>query len=80
MKFTGSGTESTLLAIRVARSFTAGSTVLKLEGHFHGWHDYLLKGEKPPFEASSSPRHPAGSDGHRRGACRPTTSECSRSV
>src|ERR671917_1811853 len=58
VKFTGSGTESTLLAIRVARSFTGLSTVLKLEGHFHGWHDYLLKGERPPFEASSSPGIP----------------------
>jgi glutamate-1-semialdehyde 2,1-aminomutase len=58
VKFTGSGTESTLLAIRVARSFTGRSTVLKLEGHFHGWHDYLLKGERPPFESSSSPGIP----------------------
>ena len=58
VKFTGSGTESTLLAIRVARPFTSRSTVLKLEGHFHGWHDYLLKGERPPFEASSSPGIP----------------------
>ncbi len=58
VKFTGSGTESTLLAIRVARSFTGRPTVLKLEGHFHGWHDYLLKGERPPFEASSSPGIP----------------------
>jgi glutamate-1-semialdehyde 2,1-aminomutase len=58
VKFTGSGTESTLLAIRVARSFTQKPTVVKLEGHFHGWHDYLLKGEKPPFESSSSPGIP----------------------
>ena len=48
-------TEATLLAIRVARSFTGRPTVLKFEGHFHGWHDYLLKGEKPPFEATSVP-------------------------
>jgi glutamate-1-semialdehyde 2,1-aminomutase len=58
VKFTGSGTESTLLAIRVARSFTQRPTVVKLEGHFHGWHDYLLKGERPPFEATSSPGIP----------------------
>ena len=58
VKFTGSGTESTLLAIRVARSFTGRPTIVKLEGHFHGWHDYLLKGEKPPFESTSSPGIP----------------------
>lgn len=58
VKFTGSGTEATLLAIRVARSFTGRSTVVKLEGHFHGWHDYLLKGERPPFEAGAQPGIP----------------------
>jgi glutamate-1-semialdehyde 2,1-aminomutase len=58
VKFTGSGTESTLLAIRVARSFTQRPAIVKLEGHFHGWNDYLLKGEKPPFENSSSPGIP----------------------
>jgi glutamate-1-semialdehyde 2,1-aminomutase len=58
VKFTGSGTESTLLAIRVARSFTQRPTIVKLEGHFHGWQDYLLKGEKPPFESPSSPGIP----------------------
>ena len=59
VKFTGSGTESTLLAIRIARSFTGRSTIVKLEGHFHGWHDYLLKGEKPPFESTGSPGIPS---------------------
>ena len=44
VKFTGSGTESTLLAIRIARSFARKPTIVKLEGHFHGWHDYLLEG------------------------------------
>jgi glutamate-1-semialdehyde 2,1-aminomutase len=28
---------------------------VKFEGHFHGWQDYALKGEKPPFEATTSP-------------------------
>ncbi len=58
VKFTGSGTEATLLAIRVARSFTNRPTIVKLEGHFHGWHDYLLKGERPPFESTASPGIP----------------------
>lgn len=50
VKMTGSGTESTLLAMRIARSFTGNRTILKFEGHFHGWNDYALKGEKPPFD------------------------------
>lgn len=50
VRFTASGTESTLLAMRVARGFSSKKIILKLEGHFHGWQDYALKGEKPPFE------------------------------
>jgi glutamate-1-semialdehyde 2,1-aminomutase len=59
VRFTSSGTESTMLAIRLARAFQGKSKVLKLEGHFHGWHDYLIKGEKPPFDAPSLPGVPA---------------------
>lgn len=51
VRFTMSGTEANLLAMRIARAYTGRSSVLKFEGHFHGWSDYLAKGEKPPFEA-----------------------------
>lgn len=59
VKFTSSGTEATLLAMRLARAATGKSTILKFEGHFHGWNDYAVKGEKPPFDAASSPGIPA---------------------
>jgi len=59
VRFTLSGTEATLLALRLARAATGRSTILKFEGHFHGWNDYLLKGEKPPFDAAASPGIPA---------------------
>lgn len=39
VRFTSSGTEATLLALRLARAFTGRSLVAKLDGHFHGWHD-----------------------------------------
>ena len=58
VRFTASGTESTLLAMRVARGFTGKTTILKFEGHFHGWQDYALKGEKPPFESTTVPGIP----------------------
>jgi glutamate-1-semialdehyde 2,1-aminomutase len=58
VRFTASGTESTLLAIRLARAHTGKTTILKFEGHFHGWHDYLLKGEKVPFDSTSFPGIP----------------------
>jgi glutamate-1-semialdehyde 2,1-aminomutase len=58
VRFTASGTESTLLAMRVARGYTERDTILKFEGHFHGWQDYALKGEKPPFESTTVPGVP----------------------
>lgn len=41
VRFTGSGTESTLLALRLARGHTGKTKVVKFREHFHGWHDYL---------------------------------------
>jgi glutamate-1-semialdehyde 2,1-aminomutase len=58
VKFTSSGTEATMLAIRTARAFTGRDKILKFEGHFHGWHDYAVAGEKVPFSASSAPGIP----------------------
>ncbi|HWV23628.1 MAG TPA: aminotransferase class III-fold pyridoxal phosphate-dependent enzyme, partial [Thermomicrobiales bacterium] len=58
VRFTASGTESTLLAMRVARGYTGKKIILKFEGHFHGWQDYALKGEKPPFEKTTVPGIP----------------------
>ena len=40
VRFTSSGTESTLLAMRLARAFTGKTKVVKFREHFHGWHDY----------------------------------------
>lgn len=59
VRFTASGTEATLLAMRVARGYTEKTTILKFEGHFHGWQDYALKGEKPPFENVNVPGIPS---------------------
>ena len=59
VRFTASGTESTLLAMRIARGYTEKDTILKFEGHFHGWQDYALKGEKPPFESTTVPGVPS---------------------
>jgi len=37
-----SGTEATYLAQRLARAVTGRVKLLKFQGCFHGWHDYLL--------------------------------------
>ena len=47
VRFTGSGTESTMLALRLGRAYSGKDKVLRIDGHFHGWHDMLLKGSKP---------------------------------
>jgi glutamate-1-semialdehyde 2,1-aminomutase len=45
--YTGSGTEATFFALRMARAFTGRSKVLKFEGAWHGMHDYALYGTVP---------------------------------
>lgn len=44
VRFTNSGTEATLLALRVARAYTGRPVVLRIDGHYHGWHDEALAG------------------------------------
>ena len=39
VRFTSSGTEATMMAIRLARAHTGRSTLLRFALHFHGWHD-----------------------------------------
>ena len=41
VRFTASGTEATLLALRLARAYTGRRKVVKFREHFHGWHDYV---------------------------------------
>ena len=44
VRFHSSGTEATLMALRMCRAYTGKSKVVKFEGHFHGWHDYAVAG------------------------------------
>jgi glutamate-1-semialdehyde 2,1-aminomutase len=51
VRFTASGTEATLMALRLSRLFTGRPRVLKFAGHFHGWHDAVAPGsDAPHFE------------------------------
>jgi glutamate-1-semialdehyde 2,1-aminomutase len=40
VRFTNSGTEATMHAIRAARAFTGREKIAKFEGSYHGTHDY----------------------------------------
>jgi glutamate-1-semialdehyde 2,1-aminomutase len=42
VRLTGSGTESTYLALRLARAYTGKKKIVKFWEHFHGWHDYVV--------------------------------------
>jgi glutamate-1-semialdehyde 2,1-aminomutase len=51
VRFTNSGTEATMLALRLARAHTGRTKFLKFEGHYHGWYDaYCLNGHSHPPE------------------------------
>jgi glutamate-1-semialdehyde 2,1-aminomutase len=44
LRFTASGTEATMLAVRLARAYTGRPTVVRFQAHFHGWNDALTHG------------------------------------
>lgn len=56
--YTCAGTEATFHAVRVARAFTRRDRVLKFEGAYHGWHDYVNQSVKPPLDLAGNPRRP----------------------
>jgi glutamate-1-semialdehyde 2,1-aminomutase len=58
VRFTGSGTEATLMALRLARIFTGRPKFLKFAGHFHGWHDAVSVGSDPPYDTLAVPGVP----------------------
>lgn len=55
IRFTSSGTEATLLAVRLARAFTGREVLLRLAGHFHGWNDHMTSGYTSHFDATPTP-------------------------
>ena len=54
VKFTSSGTEATLMAMRLARAYTGKTKIIKFYGHFHGWHDYATVAHQPPYDVPVS--------------------------
>ncbi|MCH8279944.1 MAG: aminotransferase class III-fold pyridoxal phosphate-dependent enzyme [Chloroflexi bacterium] len=48
VRFHSSGTEATLMAMRLARAYTGKNKIIKMQDHFHGWHDYAMAGSDRP--------------------------------
>jgi glutamate-1-semialdehyde 2,1-aminomutase len=54
IRFTNSGTEANMYAIRLARAFTGRNKIAKFEGGWHGGYDALHVGVKQPFDLPES--------------------------
>jgi len=50
LRFTNSGTESTMYAVRAARAFTGRKAIIKIEGGYHGGYDALQVSVKPSLD------------------------------
>jgi len=49
-RYTNSGSESTMDAIRIARAFTGRDTIVKIFGSYHGHHDYAMVSIGVPYD------------------------------
>jgi glutamate-1-semialdehyde 2,1-aminomutase len=59
VRFANTGSEATMLALRLARAHTGRTKFLKFEGHYHGWYDpYLLNGHSHPPKQLGPPENP----------------------
>jgi glutamate-1-semialdehyde 2,1-aminomutase len=66
VRFSGSGTETTWHVVKLARVFTGKPKIVKFEGHFHGYNEYLQYNMSPPLDRAlpnvhvESPGFPSG--------------------
>lgn len=58
VRYGGSGTETMMHALRLARTATGRDLIFKFEGHFHGYSDGLHFSAAPPVEQAGTARHP----------------------
>ena len=55
VRFVASGTEATLLALRLARAYTGRDKIVRFRGHYHGWHDHMTSGYVSHFDGAPTP-------------------------
>ncbi len=60
VRFTSSGTEATMMALRLARAYTGREKVLRLREHFHGWNDSVMGQPDAEGTLPASPGLPHG--------------------
>ena len=50
VRFTGSGSEATLHALRLCRAVSGRDKIIRFRGHFHGYHEFTFIGGHPPAD------------------------------
>lgn len=63
VRFSNSGTECTMHAVRLARAATGRDRIIKMEGGYHGLHDSALVSVKPKAGEVGDPRFPTSVPG-----------------
>jgi glutamate-1-semialdehyde 2,1-aminomutase len=58
VRFTNSGTEATMDAVRLGRAVSGKETLLKVEGSYHGHHDAVMYSIVPSLDSSGRPERP----------------------
>jgi glutamate-1-semialdehyde 2,1-aminomutase len=58
VRFAGSGTETVMHAVRLARTATRRNKIVKFEGHFHGYSDSVYFSSAPPLDKAGPPDAP----------------------
>ena len=73
VRFSSSGTEAAMYALRFARAFTGRQLIVRFEGHYHGWSDAIHWSAHPSPDTWGEPDAPVGAarvdrdSGRRRG-------------
>ena len=60
VRFTASGTESAMLAFRLARAFTGRERIVHFAAHFHGWQDQTVSAFDADYRGVPEPGIPVG--------------------
>jgi len=55
LRFTNSGTEATMMMMRAARAFTGRDIIVKMDGGYHGSHDFVEVSVHPDMAAADQP-------------------------
>ena len=58
VRFTNSGTEATMNAVRLSRAFTGRPKLAKFEGAFHGTHDWVMVSVTPDPKMAGNRKRP----------------------